>query len=747
MDSTASTSATAIAQQTLSFQTNSWLVALSLAVCAVCGVLSWLAMQRNGFQRGAVVLELLRCGIVALAALLLNQPEWLEDYRSAEQPAFAVLIDESSSMQTRDVLASDAGSEGVVIAPQTRAEAIEPLTDASFWKPLEDKAKVIVTRFPADQTSDSTDLAKPLNSVLDNASNVLGVLVVSDGDWNSGDPPSSVASRYRTMGIPVYGLAVGSPKRLPDIELLSVDTPTFGIVNKGVRIPFTIDSSLPRDTTTQVSVTTSDGERLTKEVRVRAMARTTDAIVWTPKKEGDYTINVEVPTSPMETILTNNTASAPISIRQEKLKVLVVDTYPRWEYRYLRNALSRDPGVDVACLLLHPDLDKVGGGNRDYIKSFPESLEELAQYDVVFLGDIGIEPGQLTPEQCKLIKGLVEFQAAGLVFIPGSRGYSLSLAQTELETLMPVVLDDSQPRGIGTKTSMQMELTESGRRSLLTKLADTQEENVDVWMGLPGFQWHAAVARAKAGTEILAVHESAMGTQGRMPLLVTKTFGTGKILFMGTDGVWRWRRGVEDKYHYRFWSQVVRWMAYQRNMAKGESMRFYFSPDSPRIGQVITLRANVMQTSGEPLNEGEVTARVEAPSGKVEVVRLASGGEDSWGAFEGRYTANEPGSHRVTLLCKQTAESLETSFFVQGLTRERIGQAARPKVLEELARLTGGKTLTIQDRDQWIEVLKSVPEPPSTIRRVPLWSHPATVGLLLGALTLFWIGRKAIGMV
>ena len=45
---------------------------------------------------------------------------------------------------------------------------------------------------------------------------------------------------------------------------------------------------------------------------------------------------------------------------------------------------------------------------------------------------------------------------------------------------------------------------------------------------------------------------------------------------MGTDGAWRWRKGVEDKYHYRFWGQVVRWMAYQRNMAKGETMRLYY---------------------------------------------------------------------------------------------------------------------------------------------------------------------------
>lgn len=726
--------------ESLSFSTSPWLVFVSLLVCAGCGVLSWLAIQRSGFASSVIWLELLRFLAVLLGALLLNQPEWVQDYRSNEKPTFAVLLDRSSSMQTQDVV-----NEQKVAT--TRLQATEGLGSVAAWEELSRTAKVVISEFPAKGVVDGTDLAGPLGGVLDGTGDVMGVLVVSDGDWNSGAAPVSVVSRYRTRGVPIFALPVGSSTRLPDLELLSIDTPTFGIVKKGVRIPFTIESSLPRDVVTQVVVKTSDGERQTKEVRVRAMSRTSEAVVWTPKEEGDYTIEVEVPQHSEETIVTNNQGAAPISIRQEKLKVLVIDSLPRWEYRYLRNALSRDPGVDVSCLLFHPELDKVGGGNKDYIKEFPASLEELSKYDVVFLGDVGIERGQLTEEQCQMLRGLVEFQASGLVFIPGSQGNAHSFASTALEPLMPVELDASNTDGVGTRNAMRMELTEAGRRSLLTKLADTPEENVDVWLNLPGFQWHSAVSRAKPGVEVLAVHESAMSEQGRMPLLATKTFGAGKVLFMGTDGVWRWRKGVEDKYHYRFWSQVVRWMAYQRNMAKGESMRFYFSPDTPSIGQTLTLRANVMQSSGEPLVQGEVTVKIEAPSGKSQSIKLSSGGTESWGSFEGRYETTEPGMHQVTLMCKQTAETLETSFFVQGVSRERIGQAARPKVLEELARLTGGKSLSISEPQGWMDAIRMAPEPPSTIRRIALWSHPWLVALMVGLLTAFWIGRKAIGLI
>lgn len=744
-----------IAQQSLTFSTSPWLVLLSVAICIACLLLSAFAIRRSGYRRSVVLLEALRCGAVILGAILLNQPEWIEDYRSTEKPTFAVLIDRSQSMQTRDVVqksnsSSSNNTEATASergAAQTREEAVAPLIDPEAWSQLRSIANVTISTFPTDGPAEGSDLASPLNATIDSGNGMLGVLMISDGDWNVGEPPVSVASRYRTLGVPIFTIPVGAPTRLPDIELLSLDTPTFGIVKKGVRIPFTIESSLPRDVVAQVVITPSDGERLTKEVRIRAMSRTSDAVVWTPNAEGDYTIRVDVPLNGSEMIDNNNTLTAPIAIRQEKLKVLVIDSMPRWEYRYLRNALSRDPGVDVACLLFHPDLDKVGGGNRDYIKEFPATLEELSKYDVVFLGDVGMREGQLTAEQCKMLRGLVEFQASGLVFMPGPRGNMHSLVDTELEPLLPVVLDEARQDGIGSSTPMRMELTEAGRRSLLTKLADTQDDNVDVWASLPGFQWHTSVARAKAGSEVLAVHESATGQQGRMPLLATKTFGSGKVLFMGTDGVWRWRRGVEDKYHYRFWGQVVRWMAYQRNMAKGESMRFYFSPDSPSIGQTLALRANIMQASGEPLGQGDVTAKIESPTGKTQVVRLTSGGSESWGSFEGRYEANEPGLHRVTLACKQTGETLETSFFVQGTSRERIGQAARPKVLEELSRLTGGKTLAIHDRDQWFDAIRTVPQPPSTIRRVPLWSHPWLVALMIGLLTAFWIGRKAAGLI
>src|SRR6185295_15697391 len=108
----------------------------------------------------------------------------------------------------------------------------------------------------------------------------------------------------------------------------------------------------------------------------------------------------------------------------------VVDSQPRWEFRYLRNALMRDPGVSVNAVPYHTNIGM--GEGVGYLKEFPPKREDLQGYDVIFLGDVGIGGGMLTPENATMIKGLVEQQASGLVFLPGPLGRQKSFADSAL---------------------------------------------------------------------------------------------------------------------------------------------------------------------------------------------------------------------------------------------------------------------------------------------------------------------------
>jgi hypothetical protein len=264
---------------------------------------------------------------------------------------------------------------------------------------------------------------------------------------------------------------------------------------------------------------------------------------------------------------------------------------------------------------------------------------------------------------------------------------------------------------------------------------------------LPGFHWCAAVLRAQAGAEVLAVHDSLSTATGRMPLIVTKTFGTGKVLFMGTDSAWRWREGVEDTYHYRFWAQVARWMAYQRQMASGQSMRLFYSPDRPRTGDSVALNANVLDALGTPLSDATVVVQAIAPSGRTRPVRLQPGAADAVGLMSGTFVPDQPGTYKLIATCKETGGVVRADLSVQGFNRESQGRLARYDVLQEIAQVTGGKMVPVSQVRSLLDHLATLPEPEPVVHRTRIWAHPVWGGMLVLLLGVFWTGRKMMGAV
>ena len=164
------------AVESLSFSTSPWLIGLSVLAVVACLFLSWIAIRRSEFARSVIGLEALRSAAVLLGAILLHQPEWIQDFKSTEKPTFAILVDRSPSMQTKDVVVDKQST--------SRLEASEAIAKPESWSELSKIANVIISEFPPGGIVDGSDLSAPLGAILDNRSNIMGVLMVSDGDWN-----------------------------------------------------------------------------------------------------------------------------------------------------------------------------------------------------------------------------------------------------------------------------------------------------------------------------------------------------------------------------------------------------------------------------------------------------------------------------------------------------------------------------------------------------------------------------------
>ena len=179
-------------KQSFTFSTEPWLVGLSFVICALTIAMAYFAWRRSGYSKPVFWLELLRCSIVIAGAFLLNQPEWVQEFRSDEKPALIILSDSSQSMQTKDVLVKSESGQSEV---QSRADAASPFLQADAWKSLASRMDIKFNSFPSDGTKDGTDLFAALSNTIESSQRILGVVLISDGDWNSGQSPVSAAMR------------------------------------------------------------------------------------------------------------------------------------------------------------------------------------------------------------------------------------------------------------------------------------------------------------------------------------------------------------------------------------------------------------------------------------------------------------------------------------------------------------------------------------------------------------------------
>lgn len=236
-------------------------------------------------------------------------------------------------------------------------------------------------------------------------------------------------------------------------------------------------------------------------------------------------------------------------------RILFVDALPRWEYRYLKTALTREPAFDVHCFLTSADPDfpqEYSGLFAAPLASLPEKIETLLGYDVVILGDVAPENWPSAPG---LLNRFVKEHGRGLVLIAGEAHMPRSWAGTELDPLLPVVIATDPPEHQG---EFGYRLTEDGKRSRITALAEDPARSAELWdAGLAPLQWILAT-RARTGAHALV--ETGPETQP-VPLVVTMESGTGRVFFSSTDESWRWRSRVGDQPWSSFWKRAIAWAA------------------------------------------------------------------------------------------------------------------------------------------------------------------------------------------
>ncbi|QDV08581.1 hypothetical protein Poly30_41340 [Planctomycetes bacterium Poly30] len=776
-----------------------WIVALILVPGALA--IATIAYWRESLSRR------MRWSLVTLRALsfllllaVIFRPVFVRQEQSVIQPEVLFLFDDSGSMASQDpYIGADEARRAVTAltgkSPETasRAEIATALRPGLIEAATERGYVPRTLRFADDLSTlgDNTTLSgRGAATALGDAIRaalaghrgryVSDIVVVSDGRSNVGALPEEAALAARTSGIAINTVLIGDARTEVNVHVELVDAPESVLEGDQVEIAARVSARGTEggDVTLYLEELSTNGRdevRLVASVEV-PLVESGDRVVLVAGRDavdfGSTERRFRLRVEPLqdERVIDDNVAFATVAVSREKVRVLYVEGYPRYEYRFLNTELRRmDERIDVQLYLLSatPDFQQDRTKGLAPLTSVPTSREELLEnYDVVILGDVN--PYDISPDPAKgeeFVRSLTEFveRGGGLCLIAGPYDMPRSIAGTEFASLLPVELDRT---GFGavdapTEDEYRYTLEEPAAPHEIVRLEGDLEVNRTLWeapRGLKGFFWHFPVLGAKPGSQVLLRHStiSTANPGERDPLLVVGYYPSGRTMFLGIEASYRWRNRYGYRYYEAFWRNALRWLALGRMRSGDRRFELEALRSEYDISERVTLEARVLDEDFRPSDQPSQEIVIAGPDGEPENLVLA-GVTNRPGLYRGTYQPERPGRYTAKIDSGASASGsassstgrVSTEFMVTLPSRESADPSPDPEGLARLAGATGGVALTIDTADEIAQAF-----PPDQERREPVssqlddaWDRWATLLLALGILGVEWILRKKAELV
>jgi hypothetical protein len=580
------------------------------------------------------------------------------------------------------------------------------------------------------------------------------MILLTDGQTTEGEPLSKAADLAKRKGVPVYTIGLGSSEPARDLELseLLVDDVVF--VDDAVRFQAKLAARGFQGQKVTLRLkereNASDDPKAAKELESKEIAIPRDGhperveLVYRPKSTGERHFILEVDPQARELQIENNRIDRVVTVRKEKLKILFVDSEPRYEFRYLKNYLEREETIDLNVVLLSSD-PAYSDEDKSALPTFPAAKNDLFAYDVVLFGDT--DPSFLSHSQMQNLVEFVTEKGGGILFIAGELFNPLAYRGTPLEVLLPIELSDARnPTAVGTTVgSYHPELTLEGRANPIFRLGDNEVASMQIWQNLPQLYWYFEAPRKKPAATVLAEHSSVIGSDGKLALIVYQFLGAGKVMFHAFDDTWRWRFRAGDRYFGRFWVQTVRFMARSRLVGQRQAE---IQTDRRRYqrGQPIQFRVRFPNPGLAPAGDLTIQVQRKGQGPRKLTLKLVPGTRN---VFEGALPQAVEGDYQVQLLPPPSLDPIPTTDFrVEPPLNEFERIEMNEPELIKAADVTGGKFYTPMTADHLIEDLPRPSKVPlDTDPPIPLWNTWPVLTLFLSLITLEWVIRKRKQMV
>ncbi|MFM7593120.1 MAG: VWA domain-containing protein [Isosphaeraceae bacterium] len=582
------------------------------------------------------------------------------------------------------------------------------------------------------------------------------LVFLTDGQTTDGETIAKAAESAKRADVPLYLVGLGDPQPPRNVELADMEVDDVAFVDDV--IPFaarlTSQGFAGEELTLRLYEQASPGSQpkllTTKNVKAPPDGRTIriPELDHRPRETGEITYIIESVPKDREQSVADNRVQRKVTVKKEKLKVLLVDGQPRYQYRYLKNFLERDETIELSALLLSSDPEYADQDNAA-IPVFPTSKDDLLSYDVIVLGDI--PAGFLTTTQIKNLVEFVTVKGGGLVMISGELANPLTFKGTPLADLLPIELADARnpTRGATANdlSAYRPRLTLEGRSSPIFRFGSDESSSLSIWENLPELYWYMEAPRLKPAAVALAEHPIATGSDGPLPLLAYQFAGSGKVFFQAFDDTWRWRFRAGDKYFGRYWIQLMRFMA--RNKLVG-NRQAELQADRARYqrGDMVQIRVKFVNQSLVPA-AGPVKVEL-ARQGMAPKILDLPRVTGSKNLFQTSINTLSEGSYTARLLPPPVIDPpvMPSAFVIEPPASERARPSMNRDELMQAARISGGKFFTADGLDTLIANLPPPAKVPlDTDPPIPLWNSWPILVLFLIILLAEWLLRRKLEMV
>jgi len=436
----------------------------------------------------------------------------------------------------------------------------------------------------------------------------------------------------------------------------------------------------------------------------------------------------------------NNRIERSVSVVNEKINILCIEGSARWEYRYLRAMLKRDPRFKTTFIATRgkPEIAK---NSSEYIARFPELREEAFNYDLVILGDVDAE--FFTGEEMQLLEELIRDRGGSLLVLCGSRFTPTSYGGTVVEKMMPVAFE-ADGEWEDADDSVYPVLTPEGRSSLVMTLETDTETNDRIWSRVAPLDHLPPLHSPKPGATVLAELSDTAARNEAFPLVSWHRYGAGKCMTIASDRLWLLRFKMGDKYHWRVWSQCIQFLTLSRLMGEHKRIRLETDRSTYQNGERALVYAKVLDDTYNPENRSGFMIEVKLlddAAGSTHSLRLVPNVTKP-GLFEGYFNPPKAGRYLVQSNADDEEYSNTTEFQVADLNPEMANTDMQLARLKRIADISGGECLSLSGFNKLATIVDRTPHTTTTLTDHSLWRDGWLALLVIALMGFEWMLRR-----